>query len=341
MADAAKASRKASGKGKKGPTTTSDDDDRTTISKKISWILRQGVPKGYVEHNDGWVKMTDLLKAEILEGITREILDKVIVDSNSEKLRYQLSPDAQLIKAYSKTERRTVTASAPTLNPKSGDAGGSMRAEASEFVPNRSAAAPAAPSAAPQMGYPWMNPLMNPLMQYPFGWPGMPVPGQQPAASAGQVGPGRFVGKLKSFNSEKGFGFIDCPQAYAQYKRDTFVHKAQVGNLQVGADVVFSIEPNKQGLPQAKDLTGLTGVPLVGGGSSAGKGKKGGKDGGKASGKGKAKSEGKAKGEGKGKGKEKAEKAVDEKGGENAAVEAMEEKREQDATDAKKEAPTA
>ncbi|CAK0825590.1 unnamed protein product, partial [Prorocentrum cordatum] len=43
---------------------------------------------GYVECNpDGWVQMSDLLKAEILEGVSRETIDRVIIDSNAKKLR--------------------------------------------------------------------------------------------------------------------------------------------------------------------------------------------------------------------------------------------------------------
>merc|ERR1719343_116673 len=113
---------------------------------------------------------------------------------------------------------------------------------------------------------PWMGAWMNPFM----GWPG--------AAQA--AGAGRATGHIKSFNADKGFGFIECPATYAIYSRDVFLHKAQIGNLTVGTPVSFTCEINKQGMPQAKDVQALHGGG--GGGKSGGKGKSG-----KSAGKGK------------------------------------------------------
>jgi len=99
---------------------------------------------------------------------------------------------------------------------------------------------------------------------------------------------GRFQGRIKSFNSKQGFGFIECPEAHARFGRDVFLHKAQIGDLKVGAEVFFSVEANKQGMPQARDLVTLDGQapgpapPTVanGGGMESGGGGGGGKGGG-------------------------------------------------------------
>merc|ERR1719329_753078 len=70
---------------------------------------------------------------------------------------------------------------------------------------------------------------------------------------------GRLSGRVKSFNAKQGFGFIECPQIHAMFGRDVFLHKAQVGDLKVGTDVTFGVEPNKQGMPQARDILTLDG----------------------------------------------------------------------------------
>jgi cold shock CspA family protein len=138
----------------------------------------------------------------------------------------------------------------------------------------------------------------------PFG--GMPMMPPGPGASTG-----RFVGRIKSFNAQKGFGFIECPEAHAIYGRDVFLHKAQIGDFSIGSELCFGVEMNKSNMPQARDLTdvdqfalaagamGMGGLnPFMGGamgmaGNSsfgAGGGNKGGGKGGKA----KAKAKGKA-----------------------------------------------
>merc|ERR1719330_1864731 len=81
----------------------------------------------------------------------------------------------------------------------------------------------------------------------PPGWPGGP-PGMPP------LPPGRYQGRIKTFNSKHGFGFIDCPPAYDQWKRDVFIHKQQMGDLSVGNDITFEIRSNKDGHPQARDV---------------------------------------------------------------------------------------
>lgn len=69
------------------------------------------------------------------------------------------------------------------------------------------------------------------------------------------------MGRIKSFNPRHGFGFIDCPEAFERYRRDVFIHRAQMGDLQVGMDVTFYCEPNKDGMPQARDIRHLNGMP--------------------------------------------------------------------------------
>lgn len=116
---------------------------------------------------------------------------------------------------------------------------------------------------------------------------------------------GRFQGRIKTFNSKHGFGFIDCPAAAEKFGRDVFIHKGQMGDVPVGSEITFEVRQNKDGHPQAKDVKNLDGsIPgpypddgeeggghqdVNGGGKGKGK-RKGGKDGGdrgKGGGKGK------------------------------------------------------
>merc|ERR1719277_2744088 len=112
--------------------------------------------------------------------------------------------------------------------------------------------------------------------------------------------PGKFQGRIKSYNAEKGFGFIDCTQTYVQYQRDVFLHRAQVGDLQVGDIVVFSCEVNAQGMPQAQDVQAIDAMGYPGPRSGGGGGKSKGKGGKGEKGKGKGGEKGKGKGKGKG-----------------------------------------
>merc|ERR1719189_1140528 len=107
------------------------------------------------------------------------------------------------------------------------------------------------------------------MPQWPGNYPPMaPFMMEPPAA----VPPGRYRGRIKSFNPEKGFGFIECPETYAQFNRDVFLHKAQFGDMTVGTEVTFLVETNKQGMPQAKDLAPLGAAGAVPG-SAKGRGK--------------------------------------------------------------------
>lgn len=297
-----------------------NDDERTSISKRISWLLRHGAKLAGVpqEEKTKWVKLSDLNESEILKEFTPELIWKVIVDFNGKKLRYEIDeqPEGTRLRSY----KRDPTSKGDTRKnadvPK-GD--GKLRMEAPEFAPAGStvttassggapptkAAVAQAQQAAAMAAYQQMmfNPMMMSMMNpYMF----------QAAAS------GKHFGTIKSFNQQKGFGFIECAATYAQYHRDVFLHKAQIGDMQVGAAVQFSCEVNKNGMPQAVNVQPAGAPPAPGKGKDGkgkGKGKgKDGKDGGK-----KGKGEGKGKKEG-GKGKKEKKEKVD--GAGEAAAEA-------------------
>jgi len=68
-------------------------------------------------------------------------------------------------------------------------------------------------------------------------------------------GIGNYQGKVRSFNSEKGYGFIVCPQLKEEgYKNDVFLHKTTAANFCVGDMVAFEVYLNKNGQPQSRDL---------------------------------------------------------------------------------------
>lgn len=73
------------------------------------------------------------------------------------------------------------------------------------------------------------------------------------------LGPGRYLGRIKSYNPRHGFGFIVCAEAHSQFKRDVFIHKALIGDLQVGQEVTFTVAPSKDGHPQARDIRKMDG----------------------------------------------------------------------------------
>lgn len=63
-----------------------------------------------------------------------------------------------------------------------------------------------------------------------------------------------YLGLIKKFDGERGFGFIDCPEAKHQFGRDVFIHKNQMCDMDVGTEVAFYVEVNKNGHPQARDV---------------------------------------------------------------------------------------
>jgi cold shock CspA family protein len=192
---------------------------------------------------------------------------------------------------------------------------------------------------APQMGYDALMPnaaaffggmpgamMPGAAMQgaglAPYGFPAVRPGGYSPMSPFGGMpmmapGPGqttgRFHGRIKSFNAQKGFGFIECPEAHAIYGRDVFLHKAQIADFQIGSELSFAVEMNKSNMPQARDLSevdnfsmlaagamGMGGLnPFMGGAMGMGgkgpmlSGGGGNKGGGKGRGKPKAKPKGK------------------------------------------------
>lgn len=269
-----------------------DDDEREATSKKISWILRkENAPRiGINKTKDGWVKLTDLFAAEILEDVPDKSdakLLSVIEDSNKMKLRYEFkeTDDGKLIKAVKREDRKALETGAPPSDSKSKPAVGlqvesttKLRAETPAFTPAAMGGGYAAASYQ-GYGYPFGYPWAQMAQAYGYGYP--QAAGVAPAAAA--QGNKRYTGRIKSYNTEKGYGFVESPEAYQFYQRDVFLHKAHLGSFAVNSFVTFQVEMNKQGMPQARDLAASDGAAM-----------------GKGKGKGKGKGEGKKKGEGKG-----------------------------------------
>lgn len=141
---------------------------------------------------------------------------------------------------------------------------------------------------------------------------GVPPPGYGPMGMAGPPPPmprhrgeaahssdmGRQRGKIKSFNAKHGFGFIDCAPIRSRFGRDVFIHKALMGDLEIGEEVTFNVDTNKDGMPQARDILRLDGQK-PGPGDKRASGKKGEGEGRKnrrRGGKGKKKQDGSAQG---------------------------------------------
>ena len=88
---------------------------------------------------------------------------------------------------------------------------------------------------------------------------------------------GRYQGCIKWCNADKGFGFIECPEIFVLYHRDVFLHRTQIGSLKVGNWVTFVCEPNKENMPQAKDVLAYGVPPASSSASGKGQGKGNGK----------------------------------------------------------------
>eukprot|EP00933_Yihiella_yeosuensis_P023359 TRINITY_DN18185_c0_g2_i3.p1 TRINITY_DN18185_c0_g2~~TRINITY_DN18185_c0_g2_i3.p1 ORF type:complete len:435 (-),score=123.20 TRINITY_DN18185_c0_g2_i3:420-1646(-) len=61
---------------------------------------------------------------------------------------------------------------------------------------------------------------------------------------------GMFMGVVKSFNQEKGWGLVECPQTHQMYGKDIFFGKNVVpdgGYISVGEQVQFSIKQEEKG----------------------------------------------------------------------------------------------
>jgi len=282
------------------------------MSKKISWILRKGAERIAINVTDGWVKLTDILNSDLLDDMsdrTEARLMTIVKESNDQKLRYEIkeTSDGVLLRALRKAERKK-----PDEPPAQVDKGDGflkktteLRGDAPAFVPKGEAAlaTPMSPTAAygfPSLGYPGFFPYGY---SWPYAHPSVPTPAA--AAPPADSSSTRFQGRIKSFNAEKGYGFIESAEAFQQYGRDVFLHKALIGDLTVGATVSFTIEASKEGLPRARDVQGSgSGGKSSKGKDSKGKGKgKDGKEGSKGKGKGKEGKDSKDKDEKKQKGK--------------------------------------
>jgi len=68
-----------------------------------------------------------------------------------------------------------------------------------------------------------------------------------------------YVGSVKDYREEKGFGFIACPETHYIFQSDIFLHKNEVekNNLSKGNRVTFSIQVNKNNRPQARSVERL------------------------------------------------------------------------------------
>jgi len=72
----------------------------------------------------------------------------------------------------------------------------------------------------------------------------------------------RFTGRVKSFSSSNGYGFLTSPEILAAFGQDIFVHQLEVDKLTgvqqspcaCGTCVSFTVVPNKRGQPQAREL---------------------------------------------------------------------------------------
>eukprot|EP00397_Hematodinium_sp_SG-2012_P035815 GEMP01038584.1.p1 GENE.GEMP01038584.1~~GEMP01038584.1.p1 ORF type:complete len:308 (+),score=48.29 GEMP01038584.1:46-924(+) len=76
---------------------------------------------------------------------------------------------------------------------------------------------------------------------------------QQPVVAMTVQEGDRFFGTVKSFNEQRGFGFIHCPQLQQMYGSDVFLHKNEYLSCSLfeGASVSFGIQLNPAGQPQA------------------------------------------------------------------------------------------
>lgn len=92
-----------------------------------------------------------------------------------------------------------------------------------------------------------------------------------------------FVGKLKQYSEDKGWGFIECKETHHMFGKDIFVHKREFDPgiiLDNGDSVMFLVVSGKDGRPEAKDVTphsdastdgssaGMTGAACVAGAAS-------------------------------------------------------------------------
>jgi len=93
------------------------------------------------------------------------------------------------------------------------------------------------------------------------GMPGLLPLGGKPSnnAAANQEILGEFYGIVKSYNAEKGFGFIVCDALRNQHDGDVYLHNRHVGDFKVGQEVKFQAYLHN-GRLQGRDLQDATGM---------------------------------------------------------------------------------
>lgn len=125
------------------------------------------------------------------------------------------------------------------------------------------------------MPTPQMDPRMYMMQQSAMaGYPGIPPFGYPFGVGAAPPPYGVLQGRIKSFNADKGYGFIESAAAMALYGRDVFLHKANIRDFAVGTYVNFTVKMNKQGFPQAHDLTEVHGAKPIKRAKGRGRGSK-------------------------------------------------------------------
>lgn len=73
-----------------------------------------------------------------------------------------------------------------------------------------------------------------------------------------------YVGSLKSYNREKGYGFLESEQCKADWGGDVFLHKLWVpSRWHLGQFAEFAVTTNVRGQPQASNVHWLPLVPVV------------------------------------------------------------------------------
>merc|ERR1712070_1190030 len=247
---------------------------------------------------DKWVKVIDLVNCDLMDDLedrSEEKLLTIITESNEQKLRYELKDgaDGKLIRALKREDRKAggkapAGATSKPANVKDlADKVSELSASAPAFVPGAQGGAGAAMS-YPGWSYPgYGQSYAGGYSPWGYGYGGPSYGGYGYGGGGGsytESGKKKFEGRIKSFNTEKGFGFVESAETHALYGRDVFLHKAHIGNNEVGSWITFSVELDKEkGFPQAREVTGADGQTSKGKAKGKGKGK--GKEGGKGKGK--------------------------------------------------------
>ena len=87
------------------------------------------------------------------------------------------------------------------------------------------------------------------------------------AGPAGNIGApaseGQYFGNVARYFSDKGFGFIVCPQTKLLFGQDVYVHKNEIEGhgIQIGHFVSFKVHSNDKGQPQANSVASAQPLP--------------------------------------------------------------------------------